>query len=340
MLLKRLGWLLLALYAFPAPGATPCLQPDKTCSEKLTLEDGWIRVYRTHPLTESASDVEQALVMVHGAQRNGDAYYATALAAAAVRGKLLQTLIVAPEFRGNEGPGCRDPHEESELFFGCQAWNAGYPALNSTAKVNSFDAMDRIVQLLSDRNRFPNLKSIVLAGHSGGGQFMQRYAAMNLQEHKVKVPIRYVVANPSSYVYPTEVRLREGSSCTADGNCTGPFGPYWDRGNCTGYNRYRYGLDNLGGYASTVGAKAIRKQFATRNVTYLIGDLDVLPDSDLDKSCAAQAQGLNRRERGVIFWNYMKAQFDAGHTLTIVPRCGHNAACMFNASAGARTLFP
>jgi len=61
--------------------------------------------------------------------------------------------------------------------------------------------MDHIVQLPADRSRFLNLRSIVLAGHSGEGQFMQRYAAVNQMEQKLGVSIRYVVANPSSYLY-------------------------------------------------------------------------------------------------------------------------------------------
>ena len=169
---------------------------------------------------------------------------------------------------------------------------------------------------------------------------MQRYAAVNQMEQKAGVPIRYVVANPSSYLYLSEVRLRTDSTCTADGKCTGPFGAYWDRNNCTGYNRYRYGLEGLAGYAVSTGAAAIRKQFPTRAVTYLIGDLDQLQDSDLDKSCSAQAQGPNRRERGINFWNYARTQLQAEHKLVMVPRCGHNAACVFVAAAGARVLFP
>jgi pimeloyl-ACP methyl ester carboxylesterase len=213
--------------------------------------------------------------------------------------------------------------------------------MNSPAKANSFDAMDRILELLSDKSRFPNLKSIVLVGHSGGGQFMQRYAAANQMEAKLRVPVRYVVANPSSYLYLNDARLRTDANCTPDGKCTGPFGPYWDRINCTGYNRYRYGLDSPVGYVASVGANTIRRQYPSRNVTYLIGDLDQLQDSDLDKSCAAQAQGFNRRERGINFWNYMRSQYQAtGHKLVLVPRCGHNAACMFASSTGSKVLFP
>ncbi len=324
-----------------ASGAeNPCLTPDRSCAEKLEIKDGWVLVYRTYALTQGNQDAEYAVVMVHGAGRNGDAYYGTALAAAVSRGALLKSVIVAPHFKGSDGASCHDSVEDGELYFGCQAWNAGYPAINSQLKANSFEVMDRIVQLLADKTKFPNLKAIVLAGHSGGGQYMQRYAASNQVEQKTPIPIRYVVSNPSSYVYLNDARPRPDAVCTPDGKCTGPFGPYWDRVNCTGYNRYRYGLEGATGYTATIGANTIRRQFPARNVTYLIGDLDQLQDADLDKSCAAQAQGANRRERGINFWNYMRTQYQAEHKLVMVPRCGHNAACMFDSAAGAKVLFP
>ena len=338
MTLDRLA-LAVLLYTAPATAAEPCLHPDSTCSEHVDLGDRYMIVYRNFPLETVNPTVDRALIMVHGAQRNGDGYFSTAMAAAAATGNLLNTIVIAPAFRGREGRGCNDTVQPGELYWSCQGWNAGLPAVEDKS-VNSFTAMDRILALLNNKTRFPKLKSIVVAGHSGGGQFMQRYAAMNRIEETIDIPVRYVVANPSSYVYLDSKRPPTGASCTPEGKCQGAFGPYSDRTNCTTYNNYRYGLESLVGYAEQVGAETIRKQFPLRNVTYLIGDLDALPDSDLDKSCPANAQGINRRERGLNFWNYIQAEYHATHKLVVVPRCGHNAACVFTASAGAKVLFP
>ena len=332
----------MTLFLFAATlalAAEPCLQPDSTCSEHLVVGNRFVIAYRNYPLEAANSTVDRALIMVHGAQRNGDGYFATAMASAAATGNLLNTIVIAPVFRGREGRGCNDAVQPGELFWSCQGWNAGLPAIDEK-NTNSFAVMDRILTLLNDKAHFPKLKSIVVAGHSGGGQFMQRYSAMNRIEETMKVPIRYVVANPSSYVYLDSKRPAASANCTAEGKCAGSFGLYADRANCTTYNSYRYGLESLNGYAQEVGADAIRKQFPLRNVTYLIGDLDVLPDTDLDKSCPANAQGINRRERGLNFWNYIQTEYHASHKLVMIPRCGHNAACMFTASAGARVLFP
>lgn len=318
----------------------PCLTPDASCSERLPVGQAgkFVLVYRNYPLDARLPNVDRLLVMVHGAGRNGDGYFATALASAVSTGNLMNTLVVAPSFRGNDGQACKDAYEENELYWGCQLWNAGFRAQNGTE--TSFEAVDRLLQMVSDKDKFPNLKEVVVAGHSGGGQFSQRYAAMNRMEPRMQVPVRYVVANPSSYLYLSDLRLRSEASCGVDGKCTGAFMPYWDRTSCTGYNRYRYGMESLSGYAATVGAEPIRKQYPLRNVTYVLGDLDTLQDSDLDKGCAAQAQGMNRRERGLTYWNYMKTHFKSSHKLVIVPRCGHNAACIYGATTGARVLFP
>ncbi len=156
----------------------------------------------------------------------------------------------------------------------------------------------------------------------------------------MRVRVRYVPANPSSYVYLDETRLSQGGTCSPQGGCTGQFGRYWDAGNCARYNQYRYGLENLEGYAAGMNPEEVRRQSVSRDVTYLVGELDTRTDDPtLDKSCPAQAQGPNRRERGTAFWNYMKLRFQAGHGFAIAPGCGHAAVCVFAGPAGVRAVF-
>ncbi|MEZ5353227.1 MAG: hypothetical protein R2762_11370 [Bryobacteraceae bacterium] len=179
-----------------------------------------------------------------------------------------------------------------------------------------------------------------MAGHSAGGQFVQRYAGINRAEPKSRVPVRYVVANPSSYVYLNSLRIPSSSSCSVEGGCTRPFAAYWDAENCASFNRYKYGLDGLSGYAALVGAEAVTAQYPKRAITYMVGELDRQPDPSLDKTCPAMAQGPNRYERGVNYWNYIREHFGARHPLVVAPGCGHSATCMYAGSAGQRVLFP
>src|SRR5260370_17142081 len=86
---------------------------------------------------------------------------------------------------------------------------------------------------------------------------------------------------------------------------------------------------------------ALRARFTARTVAYLLGQNDQSAAAPLDVSCPASAQGSHaqgdgsglvggRRERGIIFWNYMR-QLGANHSMSIVPGCGHDPACMYGA---------
>ncbi|MBL0157327.1 MAG: alpha/beta hydrolase [Bryobacterales bacterium] len=308
----------LALLLLAAPPAT----------EHLAVADGHVLVWRSHSLTEGAHPtVERAVIMVHGTGRNAEEYYRWTLAATLVADQLDQTAVVAPHFKARTRDNRGDDVTPGEWYWTNEAWKSGDAATNG--KVFSYDVADRILELFNDVARFPNLKEIVVAGHSAGGQYVQRYAAFNRAEPRLHIPVRYVVANPSSYVYLNEQRPRgEG------------FGRYSDAENCTTYNQYRYGLEKLTGYAAQTPIDVIRAQFPRRTVAYLVSELDTRTDDpNLDKSCPAIAQGPNRRERGTNFANYMKAQYGAQHTFAIAPACGHSAVCVFAGPAGVKAVF-
>ena len=111
------------------------------------------------------------------------------------------------------------------------------------------------------------------------------------------------------------------------------------------YNNYKYGLDaRTYGYMNSsqpgFSDAEVAQRFTGRTVAYLMGEQDQLNNSQFDTSCEANAQGSHlagdgsglvggRRERGTIFWNYMR-QLGAAHTLTIVPGCGHDGVCMYS----------
>lgn len=276
--------------------------------------------------------------MVHGTGRNAEEYFRWALASTVVADKLATTAVVAPHFKARTTSGSGDAVQPGEWYWTNETWKSGDAALNG--KTFSYQVMDRILECFNDPARFPDLKEVVIAGHSAGGQYVQRYAASNRVEQKMRVPVRYVVANPSSYVYPNEMRLRQGATCSEKGECNGSFTRYWDAKNCTTYNDYRYGLEKPTGYLAQTPAEQIRAQFAKRRVIYLVGELDTRTDDpNLDRTCPANAQGPNRRERGTNFWNYMQSQFAAKHEFGIALGCGHAAVCVFAGPAGVKAVF-
>ena len=82
MTLARLAFaVLLTLAGLSA--VEPCLQPDSTCSEHLIMGNKYVIVYRNLALETPNATIDRALIRVHGAQRNADGYFSTAMAAAA-----------------------------------------------------------------------------------------------------------------------------------------------------------------------------------------------------------------------------------------------------------------
>jgi hypothetical protein len=180
---------------------------------------------------------------------------------------------------------------------------------------------------------FPNLRTIVVAGHSAGAQFVTRFAMANRVHEQLSVPVSYVVANPSSYAYLDDVR-----PLTLEGRTV--FRPFAGSKGCTGYDSWPYGLDDRAGYMRGLGREDLLKKAVSRSTTYLLGGRDVLRDAYFDSSCAAMAQGATRLERGQAFSEYVNQRFGAGHTVSVIPLCGHDARCMLTAAASLQALFP
>jgi hypothetical protein len=200
--------------------------------------------------------------------------------------------------------------------------------------------MDEIVRRLAHKDVFPNLKSVVVAGHSAGGQFVIRYEMANQVHDSVGVPISYVVSNPSTYPYvdglrPTSTALPTTIAAAAPGFIPAApavpppaFVPYADAKNCAGYDTWPYGLTSRIGYAA-------------RRVTYLLGEADILPLGVFDTSCPATAQGPTRLARGLAFGRYVKEHHGgANHNTVVVPFCGHSARCLFTSDLALPLIFP
>ena len=109
------------------------------------------------------------------------------------------TIIIAPYFQATDDPALSD-----ELQWSSSGWKIGNKSVDKAGltRTSSFQVMDEMIASLSNQVKFPALVDIVVTGHSAGGQFTQRYAAGGKADltdtmHRYK----YVVANPSSYLY-------------------------------------------------------------------------------------------------------------------------------------------
>lgn len=348
-MLYRLA-LLVALSAAPLAAQAPCVTATAACERWLTWGTGPQRtkVYGTFSLDKPNAKLTRALIMVHGAGRNADHYFETSIAAAFLAGALENTMVLAPRFAART-----DTVAANEILWpeGGTSWRAGgiSPTL---ATVNSFDLADQLVKILADKKRFPNLKKIVIAGHSAGGQYATRYAMATKAHDTPGVELSYVVANPSSYAWPTDERplpVGNGNPEGADKEALGEngekvngnfqYGPF-DAAKAPNFNKWPAGLDDLQGYVKGMTKEELTKNLVARPTTYLLGQVDVLPLGGFDSSANAMAQGPTRRARGEAFVKYVNEKLGAKHHAIIVSECGHNDRCVYTTNVVFPVIFP
>lgn len=357
--LRTLVLLVSTAFAFIPPAFTqghkkadPCVSATSDCTEWVLLHGGPERalVYGTYSLTAPNPAIHRALIMVHGATRNPDHYFRTATTAAFMASALNDTIVIAPGFFSDDQE-CKDKLEKNQVSWSCglDSWRSGGTSITNK-DLTSFDFVDEILRRLADKKTFPNLKAIVIAGHSAGGQFVSRYEMANRVADTLGVPVSYVVANPSSYAWPDASRpLPEGDAAPENAvlgwkeekshtNFTyGPFDPAKD----SKYDLWPYGLEKRdSGYTVGISDDQLRKQLASRPTTYLLSQVDTLPLGGFDGSPSAMAQGPTRRARGEAFVYYINQHLGAHAQILIIPECGHNDRCVYTTDAVLPVLFP
>lgn len=305
----------------PTPTAEPALVRSKT-SFAITRDGATltIPVYVSQPLSSPDVRVTRAVIAIHGISRNADGYWN--YAAAGLKG-VSGTLLIAPKFTT-----ASDSPTETQLYWASSGWSRGNLSESGDRpwRISSYGVVDEMVARL--RARFVNLRSVVIVGHSAGGQLTQRYASASDDPS-----LRFVVMNPGSYLYLSSERP-DG----AGGFAVPEPAP-------AAYDNYKYGLQNLGGtpYMAAIGASTLRSRYEAAHVRYLLGALDTDPDDPhLDVRAPAMLQGAHRLERGQLFFSYLGSTFGASvyerHVMTVVPGVGHSAKGMFGSAAARTTM--
>ena len=293
-------------------------------------------------LTESHPQVVRAVVIIPGSNRNSGYGYETLLQSATIAGVNDPTsLLVVPQYLVEEDVVYHGLPAD-RLYWSDSGWKEGNRSLSTASNprpwtLSSFAVLDSILYRAASRN--PNLRSIVVAGHSAGGQFVNRFAAGSVIQQALEglfgVQVSYVVANSSSYLYLNAERV-------VPGTLTSFAVPSADT--CPGYDQYKYGLQSRNSYMSALSSAQIILQYAPRQLTYLLGQLDNDPaHPELDTSCPAMLQGANRLERGLIYRGFLVhfygASIAATHSTIVVPGVGHDSRGMFTSACGVSRLF-
>ncbi|MFM0045839.1 alpha/beta fold hydrolase [Paraburkholderia sediminicola] len=321
-----------------APNERPvAVVASRHLSVETRAGSGTVPVFANGNWLAPTCDVKRAVILIHGRLRNADSYFDLAERACALAGGGADTLLIVPQFLASADLSAH-ALPPSTLHWEWTSWMGGENA-EGPAPISSFDVLDAILQTLASREQFASLSEVVIAGHSGGGQVVQRYAVVAQGEAPLVargIALRYVVANPSSYVYFDAMRP----------SASGEFEPF-DATACPSFNRWKYGLEDLPAYASSRegagSADTLESRYAHREVTVLLGGADCDPQHPaLDRSCAAQAQGEHRLARGLAYARYMASRHPEGsakHRTFVIDGVGHDAKGIFGSAAGLAALF-
>ena len=331
--------------AAPGMGTGVQTQPVSQMVTTLTpliVDDAAARLplLTTHVLNQRHADVTRAIIVIHGALRNAEGSFTSMRQAMTLAGEAgRQALILAPQFL-SEVDEVRYSVPLDVPVWSVDGWKEGDLSEirrddSTDRRVSSFAMLDALLQMLSDRQYWPALDLVVLAGHSAGGQFIQRYAVAGraptlLSHHGIHT--RFVVANPSSYLYFDARRPTEHGLI--------PF----PQTRCRGFDRYKYGLEAPNAYVAAQTPQELMSHYARQQVIYLLGTLDAdAAHPFLDRSCAAEAQGPSRLARGQAYYQYLPVVL--GHEVVqrqhrvLIEGVGHDDQGMFQSPCGVAWLF-
>lgn len=313
---------------------SPNLPVERICPHRFQMTKDQASVQVPMCLNAASLDdanrlIEHAVIVVHGNSRNATSSYA-AVEAATQAADRQDVLVVAPQFLAALDLEAHDPAPDLAVWR-TSGWSQGDRSVADapTGRPSSFEVLDAIVEQIGRPDRSPNLRQVTVAGHSAGGQFVQRYAAGTRIEQQPTIAaggvrFRYVVANPSSYMY---LFPREPDALTQ---------------RCPRFDEYKFGLTDLNVYLRPLGLDGIREGYARKDVTVLLGRLDhELLDPSKDDSCEALVQGAHRVNRGIRYVQHLDQQYGSGQhgtRLVIVPGAGHSARAMFTSPEGRATL--
>jgi hypothetical protein len=280
--------------------------------------------------------IHTLLINIHGLHRDAPGAFEAVMDAVHGDGQNKTTLTIAPQYFNQEDLENYRPANKF-LYWRNAEWKDGRASVNddwrgNKVAMNSYEIMDSLITFILGCGKFPNIQKVIVAGHSAGGQFTQRYSALTpLPDLLPATRFRFIIMNPSSYMYPDARRP------TSTGNFVIP-----DTTGCDGYNRYPKGLEELSDYALAMGADRIRKNMLTRDIVILLGGDDTDDaDKDLDVSCAAELQGIARLERGLSFFHYLSsfAEYGQKKNCNVIRGVRHSGKYILNSDEGKKWLF-
>ena len=272
--------------------------------------------------------VERLIISIHSSSYDPDFYVDTIMGIASehadMRGKLL---IISPAFYRKDKTKLQDVVLwQTDPFWGNN--RALYQGKEATW--SAFEVLDYFIGDILSSGNFPNIKQIVILGHSAGGQFVNRYAASNTFMDRYTIPVKFLVMAPSSYLYFSPKRANDASRTHFET-------PYPKK---PAYNHWGYGVKKLYGFHKKydVTAEKMQKRYPLLKIRYLVGSEDVHLSNTLDMNAEAMLQGLNRKQRAITYYNHLQEHFGSNiiqnQDLFIIDGVGHLAKDLIESERG------
>ncbi len=301
----------------------PCLTGTDSCKQSITIENSSGNSFNFYFFSSFKfiedeehiwDELEEVIFVVHGQNRDAAEYFNYMTNTVSSLDLQNRALVIAPNFRETSSGN-------NDLFWG-NGWREGANSENVSSNISSFSVIDEILKKLSDPQKFPNLKKVIITGHSSGATFVQHYALANKAENLYQAhDFTYVVANNQYFYYPDERRFDEST------------GEFFTPSTCSGYNFWPYGYEFAVEYLNGIEKTTVAEQQISRNTIYLLGENDTSTTGTLNtEDCAATLLGSNRFKRGENMFRFMDTFYNGqnDHHKITVPNVGHDGEAMFN----------
>lgn len=213
--------------------------------------------------------------------------------------------------------------------------------------ISSFAVMDYVLLLLTDKNIFPDLKNIVIAGTGVGGVFAQLYAALGQSPDVLAsegIATRYVSADAPSFLYMDKMRAQLAPSGDYQAPDAVPAFTQVNTASCPAFNTYPFGLEARPPYAQNQGEDAVRLRYGTRAITTLVPANATQPlATTTPMACAFALQGHSLTERAKIHFAHVQRLYGddltRGQQLILVPTIGNDPLALWRSGEGQNALF-
>lgn len=316
----------------PAAAVLPVLPFDAPPESEPQL----VPLATTRALEDIHQGVTRAIIVIHDETRDASASMAMMSTLAGVMNQT--TIILAPQYLlPSDIVRFADflPNAGKEFAaWQILGWSTGDDSMpvSSRKSVSSFTVVDLLLMILSDREAFPDMKDIIVAGYGVGGNFVQRYAAFTSATDVLAregISVRYLVAGATSFLYQTASRPLGGKK---------GFG-LPDPKACLSVNEYPFGMEKLNPYARHMGPNAAKVDYSSRSITYLYS-----PESRVfpEVNCAALAQGATTGVRARNYKLYLRSIYgEVGGQTQVFSKVqrGDDAVSMYGSPCGMAVLF-